>query len=902
MLARTFVRLLGILGIVMMLGTAACVGSDELDGVAIQAAETPPAPTNLVATVVSSTQVNLSWDPVANADYYVIMKGTAPGNETTFTSTSAASATFTDDHLSPGTQYSWQVKVVVLGGTSGPSNEQVVTTLGGLAPPTGVTATTVSTSRISVSFTPAAGAVKYYVYQAQGAGPFAYVSTVSSPGTSYLATGLATGTTYSFKLQSVDSAELVSADSNIATATTLGSGALPAPTGVTATAISSSRIVVSWGAVTGAVKYYVYQAQGAGPSTYLTTVVAPGTSFTVTGLAASTTYSYVIQAVDAADIASADSTPPATATTFSVSGALPAPTGVTAAAISSSRIEVNWNAVPGAVKYYVFQAQGAGPFNYVSSVVSPSTTYTATGLAAATTYSYVVQAVDATDLASVDSAPPATATTFSVGGALPAPTGVNAMAISTSRIVVTWNAVPGAVKYYVFQAQGAGPSTYVSTVVAPGATYTATGLAPATTYSYVIQAVDAADLASPPSAPPASATTFSTAFGARYKFDDQMGGTAADSVGGHTGSLLGAATFGNTTKAPLYDEDFHNYSYLSIPGGASDAVSVVEDTVFQLTGDFSISLWARLPSGSAGTIHLLGKRAESCGAVQYDLYQDATGLHFANDTTTVDFGQGLAPATWTQIGITHTGTTATLYVNGAPVASGTYTVGPNQPVPLQIGNSGGCGNGAPLLLDEVRFYSAALTAGEMATLGTPPPAPANMTGVVASSTEVNLSWDPVPNADLYVIFRGSAAGNETVYTSLSSTTLTFQEGHLVAGQTTSWQIRAVVDGLISAASNEVVLTTNGAPPPPSTVTATLNATDNTRIEVSWSAVTDAQKYYIYRSINGGTFTYLTTVVAPGMAYSDAGLASGTNYAYQIVTVDTGNTESAPSASASASTP
>ncbi len=806
MLARTVVRFLGVFGVLALLAVGACVGSEELDSTE-QAALTPPAPTNLVATVVSGTQVDLSWDPVANADYYVITKGTAPGNETTFTSSPAASPTFTDDHLTPATQYSWQVKVVVLGGTSGPSNEQVVTTTGGLAAPTNVTATAISTSRITVDFTPASGALKYYVYRAQGAGPFSYVSTVSSPGTSYLSTGLAAGTAYSFKLQSVNSSGFVSGDSNIATATT-----------------------------------------------------------------------------------------------FATAMQLPAPTGVTATAISSSRITVNWNAVPGAVKYYVFQAQGAGAFSYVSSVVAPSTTFTSTGLAASTSYSYVIEAVNAADVASPDSAPPATATTFAMGVALPAPTGVNATAISTSRITVTWNSVPGAVKYYVFQAQGVGPSNYVSTVIAPSVTYLATGLAAATTYSYVIQAVNALDLASPSSTPPASATTFSTTFGARYKFDDQMGNKATDSVGGHTGTLFGAATFANATKAPLYDEDFHNGSYLSIPGSAGDAVSVVEDSIFQLSGDFAVSLWARLPSGSSGTIHLAGKRAAGCGATQWDLYQDGTGLHLANDTTSVDFGQGLAAATWTQVGISHTGTTATLYINGAQVAAGNYTVGPTQSVPLQIGNAGGCGNGAPLLLDEVRFYSAALTAGEMASLGTPPPAPANMMGVVVSSTQVDLSWDPVPGPDLYVIFRGTASGNEAPYTSLSPTTLSFQEGHLVAGQTTSWQVRVFAHGLISVASNEVVLTTNGLPPAPSGVTATLNPNVNNRIEVSWSAVSGAQKYYILRSVNGGAFTYLTTVVAPGTSYSNAGLASGTTYAYELVTVDTGNSESAPSAPASASTP
>ncbi|MFF4381359.1 PHB depolymerase family esterase [Kitasatospora sp. NPDC001547] len=65
---------------------------------------------------------------------------------------------------------------------------------------------------------------------------------------------------------------------------------LPAPTGLTATAASGS-IALTWQAVSGAASYQVFRDGGQVGS-------ATGTAFTDTGLAAGTTYSYTVAAVD----------------------------------------------------------------------------------------------------------------------------------------------------------------------------------------------------------------------------------------------------------------------------------------------------------------------------------------------------------------------------------------------------------------------------------------------------------------------------------------------------------------------------------------------------------------------------------------------------------------------------
>jgi hypothetical protein len=66
------------------------------------------------------------------------------------------------------------------------------------------------------------------------------------------------------------------------------------PTGVTATAVSSDSITVSWNPVSGAIGYYVYRAQSYNDYHRVGTVYTPSTSYTDTGLSGNTQYDYKV--------------------------------------------------------------------------------------------------------------------------------------------------------------------------------------------------------------------------------------------------------------------------------------------------------------------------------------------------------------------------------------------------------------------------------------------------------------------------------------------------------------------------------------------------------------------------------------------------------------------------------
>lgn len=90
---------------------------------------------------------------------------------------------------------------------------------------------------------------------------------------------------------------------------------LPAPTGVTASGATSKTMVIGWNAVAGAHAYNIYRH---GNKTNALPVTA--TSFTDTGLAAATSYSWSVKATDAEGVEGAASLP-ATGTTLGATGA-----------------------------------------------------------------------------------------------------------------------------------------------------------------------------------------------------------------------------------------------------------------------------------------------------------------------------------------------------------------------------------------------------------------------------------------------------------------------------------------------------------------------------------------------------------------------------------------------------
>ena len=203
-----------------------------------------------------------------------------------------------------------------------------------------------------------------------------------------------------------------------------------APTGLSASAASPSQISLSWVAPAApagcSLSYSVFRSTASGFVPSSSNQIATGitaTSFADSGLAAATTYFYVVEATDTAGASPGSNA--ASATTQSggnqCSSAPPAAAGLTATAASSTQINLAWQPVtPPAncsVTYNVFRSSSNGftpsSSNQIASGVG-ATSFSDAGLASATTFYYLVEATDAAGTSAPSNQ--AAATTAAVSG------------------------------------------------------------------------------------------------------------------------------------------------------------------------------------------------------------------------------------------------------------------------------------------------------------------------------------------------------------------------------------------------------------------------------------------------------------------------------------------------------
>ena len=161
--------------------------------------------------------------------------------------------------------------------------------------PTNLTASGTTQTSTNLSWTASTdnvGVTGYNVYRGT-----TLLTTVT--GTTYTATGLTASTAYTFTVRARDAAGNLSAASNTANVTTLANTTdttAPSTPTLSASGTTQTSTNLSWTVSTdnvGVTGYNIYRG-----TTLLTTVT--GTTYTVTGLTASTAYSFTVRARDAA--------------------------------------------------------------------------------------------------------------------------------------------------------------------------------------------------------------------------------------------------------------------------------------------------------------------------------------------------------------------------------------------------------------------------------------------------------------------------------------------------------------------------------------------------------------------------------------------------------------------------
>src|SRR5574337_1362709 len=195
----------------------------------------PSQPTGLTATSTSSSQINLSWTVPSNnggsaITGYKIERSTNAGStwSTLVANTASSSTTYSNTGLGSNTSYSYRVSAINSVGTSQVSNTASATTgtvTTAPQPPTGLTASSVSSSQINLSWTAGnngGSAITGYKIERSTDGGSTW-STISantgSTATTYSDTGLVPDTTYTYRVSEINAIG-TSAPSDTATATT----------------------------------------------------------------------------------------------------------------------------------------------------------------------------------------------------------------------------------------------------------------------------------------------------------------------------------------------------------------------------------------------------------------------------------------------------------------------------------------------------------------------------------------------------------------------------------------------------------------------------------------------------------------------------------------------------------
>ena len=296
-------------------------------------------PTGLTATAISSSQINLTWtDNSSSESGYKIEHSPVDNLHYTEVGSVAPNVTvYSDRGLNEGTKYYYRVRAYNAITISGYSSAKSATTLFNIpVAPSGLTITTLQSAKIIIAWTDNSNNETGFKIQRKGAtGGYADLTTKGANVTSYTDTAVTDGTLYYYRVCATNTAG-DSAYSNEVNGIT----PLLIPTGLTATAISSSQINLTWTDNSSSESGYKIEHSPVDNLHYseVESVGPNVTAYSDTGLNEGTKYYYRVRAHNAITISGYSSAKNAT-TFFNI---LVAPSGLTITTLQSAKIIIAW--------------------------------------------------------------------------------------------------------------------------------------------------------------------------------------------------------------------------------------------------------------------------------------------------------------------------------------------------------------------------------------------------------------------------------------------------------------------------------------------------------------------------------------------------------------------------------
>ncbi len=747
---------------------------------AIAAAPPPAAPSGLKATPISSAHINLAWTDNSNDEtgFKIEIKFGESGAFTQIATVGANVTSYSSTGLLTATEYVYRVRAYSAGGNSAYSNEASATTLPDIpTAPTNLTATTASKNQIDLAWTDNSNDETGFRIERKSSSAAAYspVTTVGPNVTNFANTELSPNTTYSFRVLAYNSGG--DADySNSAEAKTLPN--LPAaPGNLTATAISTTQIKLSWADNAGnELGFKIERKNGAaGTYTQIATVGINVKSYSSTGLGPNTNYFFRVRAYNAGG--PSDYSNEADAKTLPLPPA--APGNLTAATAGSNKIVLAWaDNANNETGFKIERKNGTAAYAEFAAVGANIKSFTDVDLIATTKYFYRVRAYNAGGHSAFSNE--ASATT------LPnPPTAPNNLAAAAGQrqIKLAWIDNANDESGFKIERKKGAAGTYgqIANIGANKTAFVDSSLSGNTEYLYRVRAynagghsgysneADATALPNPPAPPGSLAATAAS----NSRIDLAWADNASNEVGfkierknGAAGIYAQIATVGanmksysNTGLSPNTNYFYRVRAYNA--GGHSD----YSNEANAKTLPSAPGAPGNLTAASAGSNKIVLAWADS-----------------ANNENGFKIERKIGAAAYVEI--------ATVGANKAGVVDSSLSANTEYFYRVRAYNAGG--------------HSGYSNEADATTLPNPPTPPSNLTATAVSDSRIDLAWaDNAGDESGFKIERKTGAGGTYAEIATVGANVTgYSDTGLTANTQYFYRVRAYNTGGHSAYSNE----------------------------------------------------------------------------------------------------
>jgi len=865
----------------------------------------------------------LSWTASSDPrfDHYVIYRQSSEGSWPTTPTATTTSTNYQDTSLSDGTAYTYRVTTIDHAGSEyieSPPSPAVNATPRDTTPPATPEALTALSedSRVSLSWTASSDTRldHYAVYRQNPNGSWPATPTaVAMAGVivgplGYVIdtdTGLADGTSYSYRVVTVDRAgsEYVeSVASSVVNATPRDTTPPAAPEGLTAQNGEDSQVALSWSVSSDPRfdHYAIYREtpEGTWPTTPTATTTAA--TYTDAGLSDGTTYSYRVVAVDHAGSEFLESAPSAVVSaTPRFTTTLAAPEGLS---VLGGEEEAYLSWTPSTSPYLAYYAiyrenpEGSpeGPWPLIPTATTTSPGYLDTGLSNGTSYSWRITEVDQVGSEFLESTPSAVVSATPVDPPTP-PQGLVAQG-GDSQVTLSWtaNPHPHRVHYAIYRQnpEGLWPATPIATT--DSTSYTDTEVTDGTEYTYRLVAVNSiggeSGVSSTVSATPRDTTPPAAPEGlaARSGEDSQvsLSWTASSdprfdhyviyrqsSEGSWPTTPTATTTSTNYQDTSLSDGTAYTYRVTTIDHAGSEYIESPPSPAVNATPRDTTP-----PATPEALTALSGEEAQAY--LSWTANTDPRFSHYAiyrkNPEGSPEGPWPPTPTTTTtsssylETGLTD-GTTYSWYVTVVDQAGSEYV--PSAP-------------------------SAVVNATPRFT--TPPAAPENLTA--AGENEQNtLSWTATPDTrfDNYAVYRENPEGTWSTTPIATTTSTSYTDAEVIGGIEYTYRVTAVdilgSETAGSAPSPEAKATPTETTPPVTPGQPVVTQGEG-QLGISWPINKEygVNEYLLYRQEANGNWPSTPLAKTSHSWWTDLGLTKGTTYTYRVVAVDHAGLESPPS--------